>query len=156
MNAYEKLLTTADADNITVFEKYDLSDTRLKGLYCDGAIALDGSMTSCSDRTCVLAEELGHHYTSSGIILDQSVTQNRKQELLARSWAYNKLVGLTGIVSCYRSGCINLYEMAEHLNVTEDFLKEALLHYKSKYGASATLDNYVIYFEPTLGVFELR
>ena len=28
-------------------------------------------------------------------------------------------------------------------------------YYKNKYGICTTIDNYVIYFEPSLGVFEL-
>lgn len=45
--------------------------------------------------------------------------------------------------------------MAEYLNVTEDFLAETLHCYKAKYGVCAKIDNYIIYFEPSLGVFEL-
>ena len=42
-----------------------------------------------------LAEELGHHYTTVGDILDQTNVSNRKQERLARVWAYNRRIGLT-------------------------------------------------------------
>ncbi len=33
----------------------------LKGLYCDGHIRLEKALTQ-SEKTCVLAEELGHHH----------------------------------------------------------------------------------------------
>lgn len=39
--------------------------------------------------------------------------------------------------------------------LTEEFLLEALECYRYKYGEYARLDNYVIYFEPTLVVLEL-
>jgi len=48
-----------------------------------------------------------------------------------------------------------MHELAEHLDVTEEFLKEALDKYRSKYGCYATVDNYVIYFEPCIGVMEM-
>ena len=48
-----------------------------------------------------------------------------------------------------------MLETAEYLEVTEEFLLEALQYYKGKYGRYVTIDNYAIYFEPTLGVLEL-
>ncbi len=44
---------------------------------------------------------------------------------------------------------------AEYLEVTEEFLLEALQYCKGKYGRYVTVDNYDIYFEPTLDVLEL-
>jgi hypothetical protein len=102
-----------------------------------------------------VAEELGHHYTTVGDILDQSKVENRKQEIRARAWAYNKMVGLMGIVKAYENKCSSFHEMAEFLDVTEDFLTEALDFYRSKHGVSAVIDNYVIYFEPCLGVLKM-
>ena len=102
-----------------------------------------------------MAEELGHYYTGTGDILDQSSVSNRKQELRGRAYAYNKLVGLMGIIDAYNANCTTLYESAEYLNVTEEFLEEALSYYKSKYGISTKIDNYIIFFEPTIAVLEL-
>lgn len=155
MNTYEKLLETAESNNITVLEKYDLSDTRIRGLYCDGTIALDKDIESNVEKGCILAEELGHYYTSSGNILNLTSATNRKQEYKARLWAYNEQIGLHGILSSYKAGCQNTHEMAEHLDVTEDFLLEALSCYQKKYGICTEVDNYVIYFEPALAVLEL-
>lgn len=143
-------------ENATInIQEIRLSDVRgLKGLYVNGNIAIDSDMTSC-EKACVLAEELGHHHTSVGNILDQSSVSNRKQERRARLWAYNKMIGLCGIVRCYQSCCRNRYEMAELLDVTEDFLQEALDYYSDKYGDHAVIDNYIIYFQPTITVLEL-
>lgn len=155
MSIYEELLDNAYQENASVIEQYDFSDTRLKGLYCDDTIALDKNIQTKSDKACILAEELGHHHTTVGNILDQQEVQNRKQELHARMWAYNRLIGLYGIISCYKDGCQSLHDMAEHLEVTEEFLQEALDSYKSKYGRYIKLDNYVVYFEPYLCVAEI-
>ena len=102
-----------------------------------------------------MAEELGHYYTGTGDILDQSSVSNRKQEMHGRIYAYNKLVGLMGIIDAHKHHCQNLFETAEYLDVTEEFLSDVLNYYKAKYGKGVSIDNYVIYFEPCLGVLEL-
>lgn len=96
----------------------------------------------------MLAEEIGHYRTSSGNILDQNKVESRKQEYRARLYGYNLKIGLTGLISAYEAGCGNLYEMAEYLDVTEEYLEEAIDCYKAKYGLYASVDNYIIYFEP--------
>lgn len=151
---YEDLLIETSEEGISVDEDFPFSST-LKGLCVDNNIALASSLNNSIEKTCILAEELGHYHTTVGDILDQNKSENRKQELRARVWAYNKLIGLRGIVNSYNNGCRSIHETAEYLDVTEEFLTEAVQYYKSKYGIYTKLDNYVIYFEPTIAVFEL-
>lgn len=154
MTGYEELLTGADKENIIVTDQFDLSGTRLKGLYCDGTIALNRDMYIESEKTCVLAEELGHHYTTVGNIMDQTDVSNRKQERHARIWAYHKLLSLNDLIDSYKCGCQNQFEIAEHLNITEEFLIDSLTYYKEKYGLYTQQDHYIIYFDP-LGILDL-
>ena len=107
------------------------------------------------EKACVLAEELGHYHTSSGNIIDTSNVQNQKQEMRARMWAYDRQVGLIGIVESFRAGCRTLSEMAEYLEVTEEFLGDALERYRQKYGIYTTIGHYIIYFEPYLAIAEI-
>lgn len=151
---YEDLLSEANKNGIDVDESFPFNG-RTKGLYIDGNIALSNSLETTTEKTCILAEELGHHYTTSGNILDMEITGNRKQERKARIWSYNKLIGLMGLVNSYKAGCQTMHDMAEYLDVTEEFLAESINYYKSKYDVCATIDNYIVYFEPTLGVLEL-
>lgn len=153
MNLTEELRQQA-ADNGAEVIDWKFQTDRIKGLYCNGVIAVSKNIDTSAERTCVLAEELGHHLTASGDILDQKDTSNRKQELKGRIWAYNRLIGLTGIIKAYRAGCRNRYEIAQNLEVTEDMLQDAVDYYHEKYGLCAQVDNYTIYFEP-LGVMEL-
>jgi hypothetical protein len=155
MNMYEHLETDACEDGIDIIH-YDFKRENIKGLYCDGTIGINKSIDTSTEKACVLAEELGHHYTSFGNILDQSITENRKQENRARMWAYNKCIGLLGIIESFRRGCCNLYDMAEYLDVTESFLSDALDAYRLKYGRYVIVDNYTIYFEPNLYVAEMN
>ena len=150
---YDNLLDEADKENIYVIENAKFQ-SKASGLINNDVIGINKNVRSSAQRSCILAEELGHYHTSSGNILDQSSVTNRKQERHARAWAYNRLIGLYGIINAYRSGCRNGYEIAEHLNITEEFLAESLQYYRNKYGLCTTIDNYVIYFEPSLGIFE--
>lgn len=154
MNKYEELLEIAHKENISVFENYDLSETRFKGLYYDRNIALSKELQTSSEKKCILYEELGHHYTTAGNILDQSKVENRKQERHARLWAYQHALQLSDLISAYKKGYRNRYEIAEYLNVTEQFLQDALNIYKEKYGVCMYIDNYILYFEP-LGVLKV-
>lgn len=148
---YEHLLIESEKENLIVKEK-DIPG--FGGRIYQNRIAIHKQLSTQTEKACILAEELGHHYTSTGDILDQSDPAARKQEFHARLWGYNKMVGLHGIVSAYRNHCRNLSEMADYLDVTEPFLADCLESYRRKYGCYVELDNYVIMFEPVLAVVE--
>lgn len=149
--SYEDLLIEVEKEGIEYFENSNIG--RLDGLYVDNTITLNTHIKTEVEKKCVLAEELGHHYTSYGYILDQSKVENRKQERRARAYAYDKLIGVTGLINAYKNGCRNKYEAAEYLSVSEQFLGDALIYYEEKYGPFYEIDNYIIYFNP-LGVIE--
>ena len=149
---YEELKTKHKDLNIV---EMDLSEVKgLKGLYFDGNIALERKMSQ-TEKSCVLAEELGHYYTTSGNILDQTDVSNRKQEYRARLYGFNLKIGLMGLVRAFENGCRSASDVAEYLDVTEEYLKEAVDCYRSKYGVYATVDNYAVYFTPALGVLKI-
>ena len=150
--SYEKLLNEADDYDIYVHE--EPMKPKIRGLYSDEVIWINKVITSTNEKSCVLAEELGHYHTSSGNILDMTKLESRKQENQARSWAHKKLIPLTKIIDAYKEGSSNRYELAEYLGVTEEFLLEAINSYKVEYGIYAKVDRYIIYFEP-LAVLEL-
>ena len=148
---YEQLLTTADQNGLLVKEK---TLVQHDGLLRGKRIAIRKDIETQAQKSCVLAEELGHHYTTSGDILDQKDIMNRKQEYRARLYGYNLKIGLTGLIRAYEEGCQNLYEMAECLDVTEEYLRNALQCYRSKYGECVSVDNYLICFEPKFAVIK--
>ena len=154
MNTYECLQAEACEDGIDVID-YTFHSNRIKGLYCDGVVAIREDMT-IPEKTCALAEEMGHHHTSVGNIIDMESAQNRKQERQARLWAYNKQIGLQGLIRAYEAGCQNRYEVAEYLEVTNEFLAECMECYRQKYGVGTTVDNYYIMFIPYLAVGKIE
>ena len=149
--SYEDLLIEAEKAGLTVKEKdLPISDGRIKGR----RIAIRRSIPTLSKKADVLAEELGHYYTTVGRIIDQDTANARKQERIARFWAYNKRIGLSGIIQGYRHHCRSRHELADCLNVSEEFLAEALECYREKYGLYVESDGYVIQFGPVLTVYE--
>ena len=154
MTTYEELTQQAADSGCEVID-WEFGSDRLKGLYYNGHIAVSGRLTN-TEKTCVLAEELGHHYTAVGDILDQTSISNRKQELRGRTWAYDRLIGLYGIVRAYQRGCRNRYEIADYLGVTEEMLQDALRRYKERYGPYTPIDDeHLLFFEP-LGIMKLK
>jgi hypothetical protein len=149
---YETLLTEACDEGLIVKEKpLKYNNGRIKG----NRVAIRQDIETTIEKACILAEELGHHYTSTGDILDLSKAENRKQERRARIWAYNKQIGLKGLINAYEHGCRNRHEIAEYLEVTESFLQEAVDCYYEKYGIFTQIDNYIIYFQP-LAILSLK
>ena len=151
MNTYEKLQDKACKDGIDVID-YPFNSNRIDGLYCDGTIAIRKDIETSAEKACVLAEELGHYYTSHGNIINMNDVKSRKQEHQAREWGFNNRIGLLGIIRAFEHGCRNRYETAEYLEVTEEYLEEALKCYRSKYGVYKVVDNYAISFIPNLAV----
>lgn len=121
MNVYERLEEQSCKDGVDVI-RCNLKSSKIKGLYCDGTVGINSNIQTSAEKACVLAEELGHHHTTVGDILDIILSQNAKQERQARFWAYNKLIGLSGLIAAYDSGCTNRFEVAQFLDVTEEFL----------------------------------
>lgn len=154
MNTYERLEDEACKDGINVIH-YDFHSDNIKGLYCDGTIGINKSIKTSTERACVLAEELGHHFTTVGNILNQNDTWHRKQERQARLDGYNRLICLTNLISAYEYGCRNRYEIAEFIGVTEECLQGYLDSCREKYGRSVPVGEYRIIFIPNLMVFKM-
>ena len=141
----------ADNNGLIVKEApLQASDGRIKGR----RIAIRQNIPTLRKKADVLAEELGHYYTTVGRIVEQASASDRKQERIARLWAYDKRIGLAGLVKGYQAHCRNRHELAECLEVSEEFLKEALDCYREKYGSHVNFGGYTIIFDPALAVLE--
>jgi hypothetical protein len=130
---------------------------RIKGLYFSDnnlppVIALNKQcIEGMSEELCIMAEEIGHHFTSAGDLLSNSIDKAIivKQEQIARKWAVKRIASLTDIINAYENGAQSLYEMAEYMDITEDFLCRAIELYRRKHGLMTEVgDKYIVYFEP--------
>lgn len=152
MNKYEILLDEANDKGLIVKEKsLQSSNGHIKG----NRIAIRKDLKTTVEKACVLAEELGHYETTVGDILEMSSSWNRKQERQARLNGYNRMIGVFGIIRAYEAGCQAQHEIADFLNVTEEYLLECIECYRDKYGEMKSIDNYVVYFIPNLAVIKI-
>lgn len=148
---YDELLACAGNKGLQVKEKPLVANNgRIKG----NMVAIRQGLTTV-EKSCVLAEEIGHYELTVGDILDQNDMSKRKQERKARIWSYNKLIGLRGLVNAFEHKCLNLGELATFLDVSEEFLTEAISYYRSKYGLFTTYGSYTIYFYPFFTVLKM-
>ena len=118
----------------------------LDGLYslcADGheVIAVAPDLTR-NKKTAVAYHEAGHKYAGiSGC--------RAKDEKAAEKWAAYQLLELKNIIyAVIKSGCRNLYELAEVINVDEDFLKNGLKRLSEIHGEHVEMDDHVVNFCP--------
>ena len=123
MSKYEALIAEYE-EEVTIEERNMKND----GLYADGFVWINGRLTSAA-KTCILAEEIGHHFTSVGDILDQNDIDNQKQEHKARVWAYQKLLPLENVHLVAMRGYTEPWQMAEYFDLDEEFVRAALKYY---------------------------
>ncbi|HBC2028632.1 TPA: hypothetical protein I9Z65_000137 [Clostridium perfringens] len=148
--SYEELLREADKLGIIVKE-LDLK-TR-KGRCCGNKIAINKKL-SIKEKAGVLAEELGHFHKTVGNISNQKELANRKQEIIARRWGYEKSVGIIGLINAFNNNCRDAYEIADFLGVTKEYLDEAIDYFRCRYGTRYEIDEYIIYFIPNFGIYK--
>ena len=148
MDCYEILVNYADQLGLEVIEKEFKSSA--KGLCKGKKIGISKSLESAVEKRCVLAEEMAHSFYTVGDILDTRNPDAYKQEMLARSAAFEYLVPLGSLVEAYFSCRHNLSEIPEYLEVTWDFLRDTLTYYSRKYGGMRRHGKYIIYFSPLI------
>lgn len=150
MTRYENLLKEADLKGINVYE-YDLCTDKECG-YCIGNDIVINNRATDKQKYCVLAEELGHYKLTVGNITDLKDVRNLKQELKARRWGYEKLIGIIDLISAFEKSITGRYDLAEYFGVTEEILDETITHYRLKYGTYYKFEHYLIIFEPNLQI----
>lgn len=142
-------------EEIKVIEAYDFPIKSIKGICADNRIILNmKAIKDSADYNCILAEEQGHYFTTHGDILDQTITVNIKKELVARRWAYRKLLPLDAFIKAFEERRLDKYELIEDLNVTEEFLEACIEYYKRRYGLGTNYKNYTLLFEPALQIIK--
>lgn len=119
----------------------------LSGLYIDNEILINKRLPYY-EKHCVLAEEIGHYETTVGDITNLEDVTNRKLELVARTWGYEKIVSLDNLIDCYLQGYTNLEEICLHLEIIPAYLYKAIEKYNQRYGISTIYKGYKIYFDP--------
>lgn len=76
----------------------------------------------------VLAEEIGHHFTSIGDLTSECFTYSEtlikcKYEKLARKWASDFLIQDSELIAALKKGITTTYDLANLFFVTEELIK---------------------------------
>ena len=79
-----------------------------------------------------LAHELGHCETGSFYNVYSSLDIREKQEMRADRWAVSRLVPADKLRQALNIGIVEIWELAEYFDVTENFIRKAFEIYKKK------------------------
>lgn len=104
-------------------------------------IYIDPAITLPCARYVILAEELGHYYTTTGDILAQDTPDKIRQERIAHEYAIRKCAPYAVILQMLRQRYY-MYEIAEWLYIPMWFLKNALEYYNLNGYTFAITDDY--------------
>lgn len=146
---YEELLNEIEQNNLDLYE-FEMNGG-IRGLCIGNSIVLNKEIDRQDERNCVLAEEIGHYKTTVGDITGND-NDSRRQELKARAYAYDTLIGLNGLVKAWTAGNRGYSEAADYLCVTEEFFRSAVEYYTNKYGLSTEYEGNTIRFVPYLEI----
>jgi len=153
LTSLERLQQTAADKGLEVIDYHFKSD-RIHGLCCDHTIALSKSLPNSTAKACVLEEEIAHYDLTVGDIIVETIPSNRKQEHKARMLAYTRRAGLEKLTAALRSGHRTATDIAEYMDVTEEFLTDAIEEYRSKYGQYVKVGDDWVILEPMVALLQ--
>ena len=126
---------------MNILELYDLAaenniqiDHRrlntMKSFAIPGNIIIDLSQlqTLAETKVC-LSHELGHEFKSAFYNIRNTFETRERQEERANRWAVHNLLPVSDLKCAVESGITEVWELAEHFDVTEDFIRDALRLY---------------------------
>lgn len=122
----------ARQENIEVIQ-YPLQETgSLSVMLEDGAccIGMDKSVQDGSVQERVhLGHELGHCATGSFYNIHAAADCRQRHENRADKWAITHLIPVDDLDQAVAAGYTEVWELAEHFGVTEDFMRKAVCYY---------------------------
>ena len=134
MTTLETLYEHADKNDITV-DEYNFSDTKkaaCMSFYGDRIILNRDGIETPDEETVLLAEEIGHfatggfHHAEATMNAPTAKLNRRRAETQARKWAVMKLLPFKKLQAAVDEGITCIRELAEHFDVTVDFIKQAI------------------------------
>ena len=124
------LYNRADAQGIEVDDVPMRSLTSVS--FPQGWIALDtAKIQTTAEHKSILAHELGHVETGSFYNIYSPFDLRAKQERRADKAAIKMLVPFKRLLSAMRSGCREVWQLAEYFDVTEELINKAITLYES-------------------------
>lgn len=76
-----------------------------------------------------LSHELGHCLTGSFYNIYTPHDIRRRHEVRADKWAIQTLISASALDEAVAGGCTQMWELAEHFGVTEEFMRKAVCYH---------------------------
>ena len=128
----QRLYDFARKQDIGVF-RYPLPETGSLSLQAeDGSccVGLDPEILDGNVQERVhLGHELGHCATGSFYSIHTAVDCRQRHENRADKWAVQILIPVEELDDAIARGCTEVWELAEHFGVTEDFIRKTVCYY---------------------------
>ncbi len=93
------------------------------------SIVLANGLTRTEEKELV-AHELGHCEYGGTYCRSSKYNVKAKAEYRANKWAYYQLVSPDEITECVRKGIVTPWELAEHFEVSDEFISRVLEYYQ--------------------------
>lgn len=132
MRSLQEIYHKADQENIVV-DRFALSKREALSIMDeDGScyIAIDpGKIVDESDERTKLSHEVGHCVTGAFYNQYSKYDCRRRHENRADKWAIHYLIDVDDLDQAVADGCVELWQLAERFEVTEQFMKKAICFY---------------------------
>ena len=126
------LYNLAEQQNIEVLQ-FPLTDNGSMSIIADNGACYIGMDKSIQDGNVQervhLGHELGHCLTGSFYSIHTAVDSRQRHENRADKWAVKKLIPVDALDQAVADGHTEIWELAEHFGVTEDFIRKAVCYY---------------------------
>lgn len=128
MNINE-LYDIADKNNIAV---YHFPMKSAVAVSIPGNIGIDtNKIETAVEETVRLAHELGHCMKNAFYNVKNICDLREKHEYKADKWAVNTVIPFENLMQAVNNGITEPWELAEHFDVTEEFVHTAFQIYKN-------------------------
>lgn len=132
MNQFNSLLSCADEHGIDI-DWFPMKQAESLSVPLGNdryGVAIDPTkIRSCADLKHKLAHELGHCMTGAFYNRYSDFDCRQKYENRADRWAINNLVPAEDFRAAIAKGLVEIWDLAEHFDTTEDLIKKAMCFY---------------------------
>lgn len=132
MKPLQEIYHIADKENIVVDRFALYKREALSVMDDDGScfIAIDpNKIVDESDERTKLSHEVGHCVTGSFYNQYSKFDCRQRHENRADKWAIQYLIPVDDLDEAVADGCTEIWELAEHFGVTEQFMRKAVCYY---------------------------
>ncbi len=127
----ERLYNIAENADIFVYTRRISSPSMAIEVCGIKGIALRKNLTKAEERS-YLSHELGHHIKGALYSKETPCFTRGQCEHKADKWAVHKLIPVRSLYASFRKGYVEVWQLAEYFDVTEEFILKTIEIYKQE------------------------